>query len=84
MTIEIETYAEKTDKGWRDVDGFVGPMRPGAGPRTDPRGDFPTGPVVGAQLPNFHCKDIDGQPFELHAHRETKPVIVVFYRSAVW
>ena len=28
MTIEIETRGVKTEHGWRDVDGFVGPFNP--------------------------------------------------------
>lgn len=62
MAIEIETYAQKTDHGWEDVDGFAGPVRPGNDPRTDPRGDFPTGPATGAHLPNLRCRDVDGKP----------------------
>ena len=84
MTIDIETHAEKTDHGWRDVDGFVGPVRPGSGPRTDPRGEFPSGPEIGSHLPDIRCQDAGGAPFELHAHRDGSPAIVVFYRSAVW
>ncbi len=84
MKIEIETQGEKTDHGWRDVDGFVGPRRPGEGPRTDPRGDFPTGPEIGEPLPNVSCLGSDGQPFDLHAAREGHSAILVFFRSAVW
>ena len=84
MTIEIETRAEKTEHGWRDQDGFVGPFRPGNGPRTDPRGAFPTGPDIGSLMPNVQCLDADGNDFNLHDDRGDSPAIFVFYRSAVW
>ncbi len=50
MTIEMETRAEQTEHGWRDQDGFEGPVRPGNGPRSDPKGEFPTGPSVGERM----------------------------------
>ena len=82
MTIEIETRGEKTEHGWRDIDGFVGPMQPGFGPRTDPKGPFPTGPDIGDQLPAFSCQDVLGNPYSFS--RESKPTILLFFRSAVW
>lgn len=82
--IEIETATKQTETGWADIDGFVGPYRPGKGPRTDPRGEFPTGPDIGSTLPNFQSKDAHGKPFDLHAARNGKPAVVMFYRSAVW
>ena len=84
LPIEIETQAEQTEHGWRDADGFVGPVRPGNGPRTDPRGDFPTGPALGDTLPNFQCLDVEARPFDFHEHRGDSPAVVVFFRSAVW
>ncbi|MBT3711513.1 MAG: hypothetical protein HOG19_18870 [Gammaproteobacteria bacterium] len=36
MKVEVETTARKTENGWADQDGFVGPFRPGNGPRNDP------------------------------------------------
>ena len=82
--MDMETHAEKTENGWRDRDGFVGPVRPGNGPRSDPRGEFPTGPALGNRLPDIRCLDADGHVFDLHAHRDGRPAVVVFYRSAVW
>ena len=82
MTIEIETRAEKTENGWRDVDGFVGPRRPGFGPRTDPKGPFPTGPDIGDHLPEFSCQDVSGNPY--HFSHDSNPTIMLFFRSAVW
>ena len=83
MTIEIETRGEKTKHGWRDVDGFVGPMQPGFGPRTDPKGAFPTGPDIGQMLPAFYCKDVLGSPFSFTIDTGA-PTIMMFFRSAVW
>ena len=84
MKIAMETFAEKTEHGWRDQDGFVGPFQPGNGPRSDPRGEFPTGPSIGEQLPDITCRDLEGNDFNLHQHRDGKPAVVVFFRSAVW
>jgi hypothetical protein len=84
MNIEIETQAEQTERGWRDLHGFVGPFRPGVGPRTDPRGEFPTGPATGSRMPDIRCQDVDGRPFDLHADRAGRPAVLVFFRSAVW
>ncbi len=83
--MEIQTHGEQTENGWwRDVDGFVGPIQPGLGPRTDPMGEFPTGPDIGSRLPDVRAMDVDGNPFDLHRDRGAAPAIVVFFRSAVW
>lgn len=84
MKIEIETRAEAAGRGWRDHDGFIGPFRPGNGPRTDPRGEFPTGPGIGVGMPDVLCADAEGGPFDLHADRNGAPAVFIFYRSAVW
>lgn len=84
MSIDIETRAERTASGWRDHDGFIGPFRPGNGPRTDPHGDFPTGPDVGSRMPDVRCLDADGNTFDLHQDRGDDPAIFIFFRSAVW
>jgi len=81
---ELETRGTRTDTGWQDQDGFIGPFQPGTGPRSDPRGDFPTGPEVGAAMPDVRCSTADATPFDLHAHRAGRPAIFIFYRSAVW
>ena len=83
-TPEMETRATPAEHGWRDHDGFIGPIRPGRGPRSDPRGDFPTGPAVGEALPNIICRSVDDETFDLHAHRRSRRAVVVFFRSAVW
>ncbi len=84
MAIEMETRAEQTHHGWRDHDGFVGPFRPGNGPRSDPKGVFPTGPDIGQLMPNVRCHDADGNAFDLHEDRGDRPAVFIFYRSAVW
>lgn len=84
MKSEMETRATQTDHGWRDVDGFIGPFQPGNGPRSDPRGEFPTGPEVGESMPDVHCRPAGGAPFDLHAHRAGRPALFIFFRSAVW
>jgi len=81
---EIETRGTQLSSGWADKDGFVGPFQPGLGPRTDPRGEFPTGPAVGEPLPDIFTHTADTAPFDLHAHRAGRPAVVVFFRSAVW
>lgn len=84
MTIEVETTAVQTEHGWADQDGFVGPFRPGKGPRNDPRGSFPTGPSVGEKMPDVRCSDASGGAFDLHADRGDAPALFIFFRSAVW
>ena len=79
-----ETRGEQTERGWRDLDGFVGPFRSGNGPRSDPRGEFPTGPAIGERFPDVVSTTADGEPFELYRHHGQRPAIFVFYRSAVW
>ena len=84
MKIEVETSAVQTDQGWADQDGFVGPYRPGNGPRNDPRGQFPTGPKVGQPMPSVQCKKTNGEPFDLQTDRGDAPTLFMFFRSAVW
>jgi hypothetical protein len=84
MQLEIETRGEKTETGWRDHDGFIGPVQPGTGPRSDPRGEFPTGPEIGQRMPDILCLTADGGDFDLHTHRAGHPAVFIFFRSAVW
>ena len=84
--MERETRATPVEngKGWRDHLGFVGPFRPGVGPRTDPTGGQPTGPEIGERLPPVVAPDQHGRMVDVHRERADGPLIMIFYRSAVW
>lgn len=69
---------------WEDEYGALGPAKPGVGPRNDPRGEFPTGPAVGAPFPDVVATTGDGRTVDVHADRAGRKAIFVFYRSAVW
>ena len=84
MQPELEKRATQAEKGWQDHDGFIGPYKPGNGPRSDPRGEFPTGPIVAEHMPDVYCSTADGTPFNLHQHRGNRPAAFIFFRSAVW
>ncbi|NKB98857.1 MAG: hypothetical protein GKR90_10245 [Pseudomonadales bacterium] len=80
----LETRATEVENGWQDHDGFVGPFRPGNGPRSDPAGEFPTGPAVGDRFPNVVSNTADGVAFNSQDHLGPRPVVFIFFRSAVW
>ena len=84
MQPDMETTGTQVKHGWQDKDGFVGPIQPGIGPRSDPKGEFPTGPAVNTPMPDVHSLTADGDSFDLHQHRAGKPAVFIFYRSAVW
>ena len=84
MSISMETRGEEVEGGWLDHDGFIGPIPPGHGPRSDPRGDFPTGTAIASPMPDVQCLDSYGNPFDLHAARAGRPAVFVFFRSAIW
>ncbi len=86
MTLEVETTATEgpEGKGWVDHLGFLGPLKPGTGGRRDPVGEFPTGPNIGTRLPDIVATDSAGERIDVHADRDDKPAVVLFYRSAVW
>ncbi len=69
---------------WDDGTGALGPAKPGTGPRTDPTGEFPTGPDVGVALPDIVAPAHTGDIVDVHKARNGQPAVVVFYRSAVW
>lgn len=83
--IEKDTYAVRHESGlWANEFGALGPFRPGVGPRSNPKGWFPTGPEVGEQLPDIVAPSHTGETVDVHHLRDGAPAIVVFYRSAVW
>lgn len=84
MVNEIRRTATRTERGWIDEDGFLGPIRPGHGPRTDPANDFPTGPDIGATLPPIVADGSDGRTLDVQARSAGRPAVMVFFRSAVW
>ena len=82
---EPEPYAIRHESGmWEDEHGFLGPFRPGDGPRTNPTGDFATGPDIGEPLPEIVAPSHTGELLDVHAARAGGPAVEVFYRSAVW
>lgn len=68
----------------RDEFGFDAPAPLGHPGRLGLVDGHPTGPEVGERLPDFELPDADGRLLSLHADREGKKAVVVFYRSAVW
>ena len=68
----------------RDELGFDAPAPLGHPGRAGLPDGHPTGPEVGEALPDFTLPDAFGRPVRLHADRDGRPAVVVFYRSAVW
>ena len=79
------SFAKQTDSGaWADEFGFVGPIKPGVGPRSNPVGWFPTGPEIGEPLPRVVAQSHTGELVDVEKARAGRPAVVVFHRSAVW
>jgi hypothetical protein len=79
------SFAKQTDSGaWADEFGFVGPIKPGVGPRSNPVGWFPTGPEIGEPLPKVVARSHTGELVDVEKARAGRPAVVVFHRSAVW
>ena len=68
----------------RDELGFDAPAPLGHPGRLGLPDGHPTGPEVGARLPDFALPDQHGGIVRLHEARAGRPAAVVFYRSAVW
>lgn len=86
MDIKVDTRgSEAGPPGYfDDADGFLMPLAPNTRSRRIPLGDFPTGPEVGARLPDVVAVDQHGRTVDLHADRGGQPAVLVFSRSAVW
>ena len=85
MKIEVDKRgAPTTGPYFEDAEGFNMPLPPDSSNRRIPLGDFPTGPEVGARLPDITATDQHGNLIDVHADRAGQPAVVVFYRSAVW
>ncbi len=83
--MKLQTEGRQTERDtWLDHLGFEGPLQPGTHARSDPMGEFPTGPAVGEQLPDIVAPDFRGQRVDVHETRRGGPLVMVFYRSAVW
>ncbi len=52
--------------------------------RTPSTEDFPTGPAIGDQLPDFTLPDQTGAMRNFNATRADDRALVVFYRSTRW
>ena len=49
--MKLQTEGRQTERNtWLDHLGFEGPIQPGTHARSDPTGEFPTGPAVGARI----------------------------------
>jgi hypothetical protein len=84
-TVDPHPHAVRHESGlWEDEFGLLGPAKPGLGPRTDPHGDFPTGPAIGEQFPDVVAETHTGETLDVHPHRGDRASVFVFYRSAVW
>ncbi len=46
--------------------------------------DFPSGPAVGEQLPDFTLPDQSGEPVNFTEARDGNGALVVFHRSTRW
>lgn len=68
----------------RDELGFDAPAPLGHPGRMGLPEGAPTGPEVGARLPDFVLSDAYGNPVRFHEDRGDAKAAVVFYRSAVW
>lgn len=68
----------------RDELGFDAPAPLGHPGRAGLPPGHPTGPEIGERLPDVVLPDAFGHTIDLHADRDGKPAVVVFYRSAVW
>jgi hypothetical protein len=83
--MKLQTEGRQTERNtWLNHLGFEGPIQPGTHARSDPTGEFPTGPAVGEKLPDIVAPDSRGQMVDVHEARRGRPLVMVFYRSAVW
>ena len=85
MQIERDTRGvELGPNQYEDAEGYIAPLPAGFGPRSNPLGEFPTGPGIGRRLPDVVALNSDGKSVDVHSDRDGKPVVLVFTRSAVW
>ncbi len=70
--------------GFEDEYGIIAPAPLEMGVRKIAPEDFPSGPAVGARLPDFALCDQLDRRVQPHQDRGQSKAAVVFFRSAVW
>ena len=73
-----------SDASYYDEFGFYSPMPIDRAARREPDEDFPTGPPIGATLPDVVLPNQFGVPVNIAQNGGTRGSIVVFHRSAYW
>ena len=85
MQIERDKRGEELGPNqYEAAAGYIAPLPAGSGPRSNPLGEFPTGPAIGERLPDIVASASDGRSVDLHADRDGQPAVLVFSRSVVW
>lgn len=78
------TDASRSHPGYLDEFGLVGPLPTTDGQRQPLGENEPTGPEIGARLPDFTLPSASGRTVSFHQDRGNSKAAVVFFRSAVW
>ncbi len=73
-----------TNDGYYDEFDFYSPQPISRATRRQPGADFPTGPDIGAALPEIQLPDQHGNIVDVARNRGVNGAIVVFHRSAYW
>lgn len=69
---------------YADEFGLIGVVPTSHGIRQPLDHDAPTGPAIGARLPDFTLPAASGGTISFHEDRDRSKAAVVFFRSAVW
>jgi hypothetical protein len=65
MRVKVDQRGTKiTASEFSDTHGYTAPKPNGTGPRSNPIGDFPTGPEIGERLPDVVALNKNGEAFE--------------------
>ena len=73
-----------TNDGYHDEFDFYSPQPINRATRRQPGADFPTGPDIGAVLPEIQLPNQHGNIVDVARNRGANGAIVVFHRSAHW
>ncbi len=85
MSVKVDQRGNKIKASeFSDAHGYSAPIPNGTGPRSNPIGDFPTGPAIGKRLPDVVALNKNGELIDLHTDRKGMNAVLVFTRSAVW